>query len=183
MLHTFDSTEVEAKLGGDHLFHIDPSPLEYSPIWKEPLTITFKERFEEEERIPDLQVHHGHMFFSEKAYNAIGAYLEKDGEFLPVVYKSGNRGYVFNIRNIAENSNALDDKLTTYNEWGDLKSIGFIEEKLPFGTMIFRAEADDYDGVFCTDAFKNLVEGFRLLGIDFQPDLSNIFGHSAETKH
>jgi len=177
------TSEVLTKLGREYPFHISRAPVPYAGVWKEPLAVRFAAGEEAEgEVVPDLEVRWGRLFFSEKAHEALNVDLKQDGEFLPVVYEGGT-GYIFNPLTVAEDHDALDEKATARNEYGDLESLGFIEEKLPAGTMVFRTEADTYNGVFCTDAFKRAVEDAGLVGVYFQPDLANIFGYSAAPKH
>jgi len=175
--------EVLDKLGREHPFHIDRSPVPYSDVWKEPLFLDFggEEGETKHEVVPDLAMRNGRLFFNEKAYALLGADLQKDGEFLPVNYEGGT-GYIFNPLTIAEKFWAVDDRITTYNEYGEVQNLGLFEEKLPAGTMVFRCEATKYAGVFCTDQMKEAVEDAGLVGIFFHPDLANI-GGGATSRH
>ena len=174
--------EVLEKLGRGYPIHIKRSPVKYSEVWKEPLRLDFGP--EEEtiyEEIPDLSVYDGRMFFSVKAFQALGDELRQDGEFLPVTYAGGS-GYLFNPLTIAENFGARDDRLTVLNEFDEAQSIGFIENKLPVGTMIFRSTISAYYDVFCTDELRLAVERAGLTGVIFHPDLADISG-GATTEH
>lgn len=59
----------------------------------------------------------------------------------------------------------LEEGIATFNEYGEIQSLGFAEERLPVGTMLFRAKADAYFGLFCNDEFRNKVEEAGLVGI------------------
>lgn len=178
--------EVPKKLGEDCTFHMNSSPISYAPIWKEPLFLDFGPSMEGEkcelEEVPDLVMNLGRLFLSERAYDVLHDDLKRDGEFLPVVYEGGT-GYIFNPLIIAEDYDALDSAVTTFDEFEEPQSLGFFEEKLPASTMVFKCKADFYDGIFCTDQFKKTVEDAGLVGIYFQPDLSNIFGGTSSVAH
>lgn len=182
-IYTMSTGDVVSKLGRENPFHLDPSPVSYAEVWKDPLVLDFGP--EEEEMmnpvVPEIAARFGRMFFDEKAHALLGAALAQDGEFLPVVY-NGGAGYIFNPLTIAEKFSAVDDRVTAYNEWGEVQNLGFIEEKLPAGTMIFRCEATRYAGIFCTDAFKRSVEEAGLVGIFFHPDLADS-GGGATSRH
>ncbi|MCW8125697.1 hypothetical protein [Microbulbifer halophilus] len=183
LIFTIPTSEVLNKLGRKYPFHIKRGPDSYTQVWKEPLEIVFKAGDDSRgESVPDLQVMNGRIFFSQKAFDLIGSSLSQDGEFLPITY-DGKTGYIFNPHVIAEDHDALDDKVTIKNDYGDLQNLGFIEEKLPAGTQVFRTKADSYHGVFCTELFKQDVERSGLVGIFFQPDLANLFGGSASTRN
>ncbi|MCX2796366.1 hypothetical protein OQJ62_15680 [Microbulbifer thermotolerans] len=178
--------EVMEKLGENCTFHMNSAPIAYSESWKEPLFLDFGPAMEGEkcefEEIPDLCVNIGRLFLSERAYSQLHEDLRQDGEFLPVVYEGGT-GYIFNPLTIAEDHDALDQSVTTADEFGELQNLGILEDKLPESTMVFKCKADFYHGVFCTDAFKRAVEDAGLTGIYFHPDLSNIFGATSPAAH
>ncbi|PUA26689.1 MAG: hypothetical protein B0W54_23415 [Cellvibrio sp. 79] len=83
-------------------------------------------------------------------------------------------GVIFNALKIAEDFNALDTKLSTKNDWGDLQSLAFFEERLE-GSNLFKCQFDGFTGLFCNDAFKTAVEKASLNGVAFSIDLGNIF--------
>lgn len=178
------SSGVESKLGEDCTIHMSSAPVRYAPIWKEPLHLSVgvdmegqKYQFEE---LPDLVENMGRLYMSERAYDALHDSLKQDGEFLPVTYDGGS-GYIFNPLTIAEDHDALGEDVTTTNEWDELQSLGFFEEKLPAGTMLFRCRADYCHGLFCTERFVQAVRDAGLTGALFQPDLANIFGPDAKS--
>lgn len=39
--HTMSTSDVVSKLGREQPFHLDPSPVSYAKIWKEPLVLDF----------------------------------------------------------------------------------------------------------------------------------------------
>ena len=166
--------EVLDKLGREYPFHINRSPISYESVWK-PLHILFRasEKYTQE-IIPDLAEVDGKLFLNEKAFDALKSILAEHGEFLPVTYDAGS-GYIFNILDIVEDRNALNEKLTGYDQHGNLSHFEFEEGRLK-NVSIFRAKIDNYNGIFCTDIFKTAIEDAKLCGIHTHPDLSNLTG-------
>jgi len=74
----------------------------------------------------------------------------------------------------AKTNNALDTKLSTRSEYGDVQSITFHENKLG-GASVVRTEFDSFQGVYCSEEFKSAVENADLKGIIFSTDLGNIY--------
>jgi len=182
LIYTMSTSDVIAKLGEDNPFHIKRTPIRYSSVWNEPLCLDFGPGDETtKEVVPDLAVRNGRMFFSEKAYALLGANLKQDGEFLPVTYVGGT-GYIFNPLTVAEKHDAVDEATTVFNEYGEVENLGFLEDKLPVGTMAFRSKAGAYYDVFCTDLLKKAIEDSGLVGVHLHPDLADI-GGGATTQH
>ena len=173
--------EVLDKLGRDYPFHINRTPMAYENLWNE-LHIVFRApEKNSQEIIPDLAEVDGKLFLSQKAFRTLRGLLEGSGEFLPVTYDCGT-GYIFNILNIAEDKNALDEKLVTYDEYENLTHFGFKEDSLK-DTVIFRSKIDHFSGIFCTNRFKSAIEEAELTGIYLHTDLADFVGtsHSKET--
>lgn len=173
-LMTISSKEVVKKLGEEYPFHIDPTPRAYNDVWHS-LEIDFYDSANKKKtaELPDMTVDGGKLFVNSKAFELLQSEIGNQIECLPVTY-NGNNGHILNILALAENSAALDEKLSLKNEWGDLSALSFIEEKLG-NTPLFRSEFEGYMGVFCNDTFKNSVENHSLKGIIFSTDLGNIF--------
>ncbi len=173
-LLTISSEEVISKLGKQHPFHIDPTPKPYASIWK-PLEVSFYDStsVKKKTKLPDITVDHGRLFLNEAGINALSTLIEKDGEILPVTF--GERhGVIFNALKSAEDFNAVDTKLSIKNDWGDLQSLAFFEEKID-SAALFKCQFDGFTGLFCNDAFKEMVEQEKLNGVIFSADLGNIF--------
>lgn len=173
-LLTISSEEVISKLGKQHPFHIDPTPKPYASIWK-PLEVSFYDSTsgKKETKLPDITIDHGRLFLNEAGINALSKLIEKDGEILPVIFGE-QRGVIFNALKSAEDFNALDTKLSTKNDWGDLQSLAFFEEKID-SAILFKCQLEGFTGLFCNDAFKLAVERAKLNGVTFSVDLGNIF--------
>ena len=173
-LMTISTKEILDKLGREYPFHIDPSPKSYKDIWSA-LEVDF---YDSSDRgtasdLPDITVGNGKFFLNTQAYEKIHSLLDPYGEFLPVKY-GDKAGYIFNCLSLAEDVDGLDKKLSIKNEYEDLQSLVFYEEKIT-SMAIFRTEFDGYMGFFCTDKFKDAIERIDLKGITFSIDLGNIF--------
>lgn len=172
-IFVLDGKEVRQKLGKDSIFDFDQRPKKYLTEWKT-INIEFaKVSGGKKGEIPDIIVRNGRLFLNEKAYAGLHDLLAPHGEFLPVTF-DGSKGFLFNILTIAEDLNALDEKLSTKNEYGELQSIAFVEEKLN-DAEIFRAEFGNYMSAYCQENLKALIETLDLKGLTFSLDLGNIF--------
>lgn len=180
-LLTISSEEVISKLGKQHPFHIDPTPKPYASVWK-PLEISFYDSTSgnKKTKLPDISVDHGRLFLNEAGRNALSALIEADGEILPVSF-GGQLGVIFNALKCAEDFNALDTKCSTKNDWGDLQSLAFIEEKIE-PVILFKCQFEGFTGLFCNEAFKSAVERAKLNGVTFSDDLGNIFPADVSAK-
>ena len=123
--------------------------------------------------MPDITSRNGRLFLNQSAFNVLRDIIETHGEFLPITHQEGD-GYLFNILEDAKTNNALDTKLSTRNEYGDVQSIVFHENKLG-GASVVRTEFDSFQGVYCSEEFKSAVENADLKGITFSTDLGNIY--------
>lgn len=177
------STDIRKKMGDDCIFHMSSVPKRYACEWKEPVLLEFDPpEHAEIEALPDLVEDNGRLFLSERAHNALRPVIKQDGEFLPIVFEGGT-GYIFNPLKVAEEFGAVDESLTSKNEFGEIQSLVVLEEKVPANTGLFKTEADNYIGLFCTDQFKEKVEESELVGVYFHPDLSDIFGGGRGADH
>ena len=174
LLRTISTKEILDKLGREYPFHIDPTPKSYEAVWSA-LEVGFYDSSDKgtASELPDITVGNGKLFLNARAYEQLHSLLEPHGEFLPVTYGK-NEGYIFNCLSLAEDVAGLDEKLSIKNEYGDLQSLVFHEDKV-HSMAIFRSEFDGYMGFFCKDDFKDAVESAGLKGITFSIDLGNIF--------
>lgn len=173
LCYVLDSKETRKKLGRDTMFHFDQSPKSYSDIWQ-PLEITFaKLSGGKKGDMPDLMIRNGRLFLNNKAYDALRELLKSHGEFLTVTY-GDESGYLFNILTLADDVDGLDDKLSTKNEFNELQSLAFHEDKVK-NLSVFRTAFDDFMGVYCNEATKQAIESAGLNGVTFSPDLGNMF--------
>lgn len=168
-----NSKTARRALGQETLFHFSRAPEPYLEHWHS-FEIEFASMSSRKSAvIPDIMVRNGRLFFSEAAHASIGRSLSNDGEFLPITY-GGHNGYIFNVLSLAEDNDALDNALCTKNEFDEVQSLGFIEEKLD-DIQAFRTEFDGYLGIYCSDAMKSAIQNAHLNGIIFSTDLGNIF--------
>lgn len=146
----------------------------YHHIWQ-PLNVEFYDSTTNNSAtlLPYITIDYGRLFLNKKAYEALVKLIEKDGEILPVHF-NGEDAVILNTLKIAENLNGLNEKLSTKNEWGELQSLDFYEERIT-DTCVFKCQFSGMTDAFCNDTFKNTVEKNHLKGITFSEDLENIF--------
>ena len=165
----YDDEEVIEKLGEDNLIQIECDPREYAPIWQ-----TLSVRFEpalggkSDKPIPDLQMHSGHLFLSERALKSLRDILEPHGELLPVVYSSDNEapkeGAIFNPLKVV----SANERTSTKDSFGEVASLFFDTEE-----VIFKTDFDDYFGVYCSNEFQRLIEANELTGTELRENLAS----------
>lgn len=174
------SQEVIDKLGRSYPFHIDRSPVAYKNIWQKPLHIKFRppESFTKP-IVPDISEVDGKLFLSEQAYETLHVALSQYGEFLPVSFDE-RTGYIFNILSVAERIGGLDEVVASYDAYDNLVHFGFKDEIMDAVT-VFRSEIDSYQGIFCNQDLKDLIEKNELSGVFFHTDLANPIGESYGT--
>ncbi|MES2824962.1 MAG: hypothetical protein V4732_15260 [Pseudomonadota bacterium] len=175
-LMAISPAEIFDKFGEEYLFYIDPTPQSCAAVWK-PLEVSFYNSTSRKKKIgqPDITVDHGRLFLNEAACNVLSKLIEKDGEILPVYFGEQN-GAIFNALKYAESFDALDTKCSTKNDWGDLQSLGFFEDKMD-SVVLFKCQFEGFTGLFCNEVFKLPVEQAELKGVNFSVDLGNIFPH------
>ncbi len=180
-MHVVPPIESMNKLGEQYgTFAFNAEPLSYKNVWKS-LVIEFQPSDKTTtDIIPDISENFGRLFISEKAYQAFNNILAECGEFLPVTY-DGGQGYIFNPLVSAEQHNAVDDKLLSYDQYGNLEHLGFIEERLK-NVSIFKSKLDTYKGIFCFEDFMKVYEKAKLTGISFHPDLANPIGKNCQVE-
>lgn len=167
----YDDEEVIEKLGEENLIQIECDPREYAPIWQK-LSVRFEPALggKSDKPIPDLQVHSGHLFLSEKALKSLKGIIEPHGELLPVMYSSENEaskeGAIFNPLKVV----SANEKTSTKDSFGEVASLFFYTEE-----VIFKTDFDDYFGVYCSKEFRQLVSEADLSGLVFSEDLSSDF--------
>lgn len=165
----YDDEEVIEKLGEDNLIQIECDPREYAPIWQ-PLSVRFEPALggKSDKPIPDLQVHSGHLFLSERALKSLKDILEPHGELLPVIYSSDNEapkeGAIFNPLKVV----SANERTRTKDSFGEVASLFFDTEE-----VIFKTDFDDYFGVFGNEVFKDIVTSRGLTGLIVTKDLSS----------
>jgi len=173
MSYVLDSKEARRVLGPDTTFHFDQRPVSWREQWR-PMPISFATvAGVKKAAMPDLMIRNGRLFLNEKAHAALQNLLTPCGEWLPVDV-NGDTGYLFNILALADSVDGLDLRLCSKNSFGELQSLGFIENKVDT-FPVFRTAFDNYMGAYCNDAFKRAAEKAKLVGIIFSEDLGNIF--------
>lgn len=173
----FDDAQIREVFGDDihQQFNVNYNPVPYADNWQV-LDINFDDDNSglEGDLIPDISVHYGRIYLSMAAYEALKDILSKDGEFLPIRV-NGEDAYFFNPLKKAEDVDGLDKKLSIKNEWGDIESTAFHEERVKDFT-VFKSDFDSCVSAYCQDEVKNAVERAGLSGVFFTADLGNPFG-------
>lgn len=173
MTYVLESKEARRKLGQDTTFHFDQRPVSWQAQWQ-PMEISFaKAAGVKKAAMPDVMIRNGRLFLNEKARSALDTLLAPCGEWLPVTY-GNDTGYLFNVRALADDVDGLDSRLCSKNSFGELQSLGFVEDKGK-SFAIFRTAYDDFMGVYCNDCFRQAVEDAGLNGVTFSADLGNAF--------
>ncbi len=173
----FNDAQIREVFGDDihHQFNVNYNPVPYADKWKI-LDINFDDDGSglEGNLTPDISVHYGRIYLSSAAYDGLKDILSKDGEFLPVRANNKN-AYFFNPLKKAEDVDGLDEKLSIKNEWGDIESTIFHEERVS-KLMVFKSAFDNYNSTYCQESLKNAVENAGLKGVFFTLNLGNPFG-------
>jgi hypothetical protein len=181
LMHSVPPVEAMTKLGeqyGTFAFNAEPKP--YLAAWKS-LHINFTScTGGKAKTIPDISENFGRLFLSNKARSTLKDLLSAGGEFLSVTYEGGE-GYLFNPLLTAEQYDAIDPKLTTHDQYGNLEHFGFTQENLK-DVPIFKTKLDTYKGIFCSEEVKQACEEAALTGVTFHPDVSNPIGESYSSK-
>lgn len=178
----FNREELREKFGVNPKHHIDAGfkPIPYLKIWQS-VIVTFESLDDTALcEIPDITMFKTKLFLNKKAYNILYPIMKECGEFLPVSLKE-TECFIFNPLRTAEELDAVNEVRCTKNEWGDITSIGFYENRLT-GIPIFKSKVDQYQSLNCTDAVKSAIEDNDLHGVYFTEDLgcphtANISAH------
>lgn len=176
LMHSVPPLEAMTKLGEQHgVFAFNAEPKSYTDVWKA-LHIDFSPcTGSKTKAVPDISENFGRLFLSAKAHAVLKDVLAECGEFLPVTYSEGERGFIFNPLLTVEQLDALDTELTIHDQSGNLEHFSFREEKLK-DIAIFKTQLDTYKGIFCSEEVKKVCETAHLSGITFNPDISNPIG-------
>ena len=165
-------------LNGDTLnnrIELNNTPRSFAGVFSEPLQIDFPlfKKAQSKLQIPDIAASEGRLFLNKKAYDALHDLIKNDGEFIPAVYEGGE-AFIFTPLTVAESIDALDTNLTKKNEWGDLESLSFHEEKLG-DWIVFRAEFNAFHTLQVTQAFVDAVKQNELRGLYITTNLGSVF--------
>lgn len=169
----FDSKAVRNALGSETQFHFSRAPKQYINDWQ-PFDISFESLgTSKKAAMPDIMVRNGRLFLTTDAYDVLAPAIEKYGEFLPIRY-DGNNGFIFNVLSVAEDVGGIDKKLSTKNEFGEVQSLSFDENKVK-KIPLFKTAFDNYLGIYCGDSIKKIIEEAKLKGVAFSNDTGNIY--------
>ncbi|WP_020411184.1 hypothetical protein [Microbulbifer variabilis] len=161
----FEPTAVlKKRVGMKFLFNT--APKSYSEEW-EPLELSIK-ACDSAPVIPTISRWQNYLVLHEAAYNALEGTLSSFGEFLPCTHQ-GAKFYLFNPLTIAEDLNAVvPGSVARDNDL--ISAIEFDEDKLK-EVPIFRTKESNVS-IYCTEAFKEVVEASSLDGLFFSKNLT-----------
>ncbi|MCO1336304.1 hypothetical protein MO867_18385 [Microbulbifer sp. OS29] len=165
MVPHFDIDEVEEKRGDDD-FIIDTRPTNYADDWI-PLEVQFSLEDGLPE-IPTLSMCRNYLVLHESAYKTLEGVLGPYGEFLPCTHQKA-KFYLFNPLTIAEDLDAVVPGSVT-RKGNLLSGIEFDKAKLK-DVPAFRTK-ESFISIYCTDAFKDIVESEKLDGLLFSTKLT-----------
>ena len=118
--------------------------------------------------IPDITRWYTHLAFSAAAFNQLKDKLEGYGEFLPVSTQIGV-WYVFNVLATEE-----VDKSRSEAEIVNGVQVGVIRITFKNSSpdkAVFKTDFDKCSRIFCTEAFKELVDACNYKGLTFESEL------------
>ena len=167
----FDREELRSKFGSNPKNYIDTGfkPVPYLDKWQS-VHVTFEDaEGMVGHAIPDILEFKGKLFLNSKAYSVLYPLIKECGEFLPVKYEE-QACFIFNPLRTAEEFDAVNESLCAKNEWGDITSIGFYQDKL-VNIPMFKSAANSYQSLNCNDMIKKAVEDNNLQGVHFTEDL------------
>lgn len=99
--------------------------------------------------------------------------LGDHGEFLPITF-GDESAYLFNILAVADDVGGLDEKLSTKDEFDEMKSLAFHQDKVE-GFSVFRTAFNNFMYVYCNATLKQAIEHEKLTAVIFSKDLGNMF--------
>lgn len=135
----------------------------------EPLSLTLVQNEGCGNSVPDIGVwHNANLILSPKAVDVLRAYLEPNGELLPVTLDS-EQYYIFNCLNEVEPDLSKSKRVVEGRYFMDVESLVFADD---ISAAIFKTPFDNNRSLFCSEDFKNAVETDELGGIYFGRDLA-----------
>lgn len=129
----------------------------YADTWK-PLNIEFKdEKGNISTEMPDLSTSMGKFFLNNRACDALQRATVRLWGVFACELNGGGTGYIFTPLKIAEGMEALNEKLTGYDSYGNLANFSFDESKIN-KTPVFKAEIDGCQGGCRTSELIMVIE-------------------------
>lgn len=184
----WDVEQIDSIAGFDDVnrrIEMNGIPIRQKEFFSESLKVSFKPQSAKEKKlaIPDLCVLSGRLYLNEKAYEVLHDLIQTDGEFLDLIDDRGQPGYLFNPLRVAEDVDGLDVNLSKKDQWGQVVSLAFHEDKVK-DWNVFRTEFNTYMQIYCQEQVKDAIETAGLTGLYITNDLANIFPEeqSAVTK-
>lgn len=117
----------------------------------------------------DVNLFTNYLVLNQKAYIALGNYLQVYGEFIPL--RCDKELILFNPLVFEEEDEFLTEKAYLNGIEDGLKSLSFKSDK----NLVFKSCMQGGTALYCNAAFKSLVNENSLSGLSFNSDLVSIF--------
>lgn len=115
----------------------------------------------------------GVLVLSQRAKNALEAYLQDKGELLSLETPAGTY-WAFNCRSVVAPNQEQSDRLVENGAVIDVLSVTFDEAAIR-GEQVFKTDFDGCRATYCTASFRQHVESAGLEGLVFSSDLVSPF--------
>jgi len=168
--------ELEDQFGEDHFFLLD-EPI-WASFWK-PINAQFHDDSDGQNvaALPDITCWFtDQLVLNKQAYQKLGSTLEPYGEFLPVQYErtSFKILHVTKLTGLEAINQDESDRLVEESGHIEINKISFKDDAIR-DLLLFKTEYDGYKNIYCSNKFKDLIEGSKLNGLIFNADLASVF--------
>lgn len=173
LLFDISADEIEAKLGD--MFLLDHSE-KWSVVWK-PLDGRFYDDSDKQNivSVPDISLWFtNEIVCNEKAYSILKEPLGAYGEWLPVNVE-GISYWLLHVtkKTGMENINLkASERTIDVIDNIEVQKLSFIQNKIE-NLLIFKTAYNNYQNIYCTENFRNLIEKNELQGLVFSADMTN----------
>lgn len=118
---------------------------------------------------------------SAKVKEIIEPYIGNQAEFLPLLHDELEL-YMMNITNVIDCADWERSKVfwTSKGKFAGFEKIVFDFDKMPEGTYIFKLKQVATSKSFMTEALKNLIEKYKLKGLDFSHEYDSEYTEEKE---
>ena len=173
LLFDISADEIEAKLGVIFLLdHLE----NWSEIWT-PLDGRFYDDSDKKNMlsVPDITLWFtDEIVCNDKAYRVLKEPLGSYGEWLPVNVE-GIAYWLLHVTKKTEMENInlkASERTIDAIDNIEVQKLSFIQKKIE-DLLIFKTAYNNYQNIYCTENFRNLIEKNKLQGLVFSSDMSN----------
>ena len=158
----------------DDVLHFSYRNTHLMSFWLTPETKFSKNIGFENATIPDLSHwHRGTLVLSPRAFRLLRERLEKTGELLPVIVGT-DTFYIYNCFVFGKE----DEKKTKFSYLDDGRPFELLELVFTPETsdkLLFKSKLENCVTLFCNDQFKQIIEEYKLTGLDLDSVLLKSF--------